>query len=260
MSHFHVTLPSDSSMSYFPDNTIAHFTTQLPETIQLDGDYEVELAEIIYPHSWYNLDNLRRQYWVGVKPEGREVRSYYVKSGFYADGTVFANELTKQCAKAFADVVDFTVKFSYNPITNRFSTDVQTKETNNLLYMSSDLQKMLGIVIGTTPVGNQAVIANNVFELNRGLNLMYVYCDIASHSTVGDTKAPLLRVCSISGKHGEMIRTIFTHPHYVPVGRKEFDSIEILLSTELGKPMPFLFGKSVVTLHFRRRHSLLAAS
>jgi hypothetical protein len=119
---------------------------------------------------------------------------------------------------------------------------------------------MLGIVIGTTPVGNQAVIANNVFELNRGLNLMYVYCDIASHSTVGDTKAPLLRVCSISGKHGEMIRTIFTHPHYVPVGRKEFDSIEILLSTELGKPMPFLFGKSVVTLHFRRRHSLLAAS
>jgi hypothetical protein len=98
MSHFHVTLPSDSSMSYFPDNTIAHFTTQLPETIQLDGDYEVGLAEIIYPHSWYNLDNLRRQYWVGVKPEGREVRSYYVKSGFYADGTVFANELTKQCA------------------------------------------------------------------------------------------------------------------------------------------------------------------
>jgi hypothetical protein len=164
MSHFHVTLPSDSSMSYFPDNTIAHFTTQLPETIQLDGDYEVGLAEIIYPHSWYNLDNLRRQYWVGVKPEGREVRSYYVKSGFYADGTVFANELTKQCAKAFADVVDFTVKFSYNPITNRFSTDVQTKGTNNLLYMSSDLQKMLGIVIGTTPVGNQAVIANNVLS------------------------------------------------------------------------------------------------
>jgi hypothetical protein len=79
------------------------------------------------------------------------------------------------------------------------------------------------------------VIANNVCELNRAFNLMYVYCD------VGDTKAPLLRVCCINGKHGEMIRTIFTHPHYVPVGRKEFDSIEILLSTELGKPMPFLF-------------------
>jgi hypothetical protein len=73
-----------------------------------------------------------------------------------------------------------------------------------MLYMSGDLQKMLGTVIGTTPVCNQAVIANNVFELNRGLNLMYVYCDIASHSTVGDTKAPLLRVCSISGKHGRL--------------------------------------------------------
>jgi hypothetical protein len=73
MTHFHVTLPSDSSLSYFPNNTIAYFTTKLSERIQLDGDCAVGLAEIIYPHSWYNIDNLTRQYWVGVKTEGREV-------------------------------------------------------------------------------------------------------------------------------------------------------------------------------------------
>jgi hypothetical protein len=49
-------------MAYFSDNTIAHFTTQLLEAIQLDGDYEVGLAELICPHSWYYLDNLKREY------------------------------------------------------------------------------------------------------------------------------------------------------------------------------------------------------
>jgi hypothetical protein len=257
MTHFHVTLPSDSSLSYFPNNSIAHFTTKLSERIQLDGDYEVGLAEIIYPHSWYNIDNLTRQYWVGVKTEGREVRAYYIKSGYYADGVVFANELTKQCARAFSDINDFAVKFTYNPISNKFSVDVQSK---SLLFMSGELQKLMGVSIGTNHLGNQVVVASNVFELNHGFNLMYVYCDIASYTAVGDTKAPLLRVCSVSGKHGEMVRTIFTHPHYVPVGRREFDAIEININTELGKPMPFTSGKSVVTLHFRRRHSLLAAS
>jgi hypothetical protein len=231
-NHFHITLPSNRSLEFYPQNTIARFTVKLPETIQLDGDFEFGLAEIIYPHSWYNLDNSTRQYWIGVKSKGRDIRQYYVKSGFYADGTVFANELTKQCAKAFSDIVDFTVKFGYNSITNKFP--VETKGSQNALFMSSELQKILGIVFGTTPIRNQVVIATDVFELNRSLNFIYVYCDVESYSIVGDTKAPLLRVCIINGKHGDIIRTIFTHPHYVPVARTEFDCIQILLSTELG--------------------------
>jgi hypothetical protein len=57
MSHFYITLPSDSSANYYPDNTIARFTTKLPERIRLEGEYEMGLAEIIYPHTWYNVDN-----------------------------------------------------------------------------------------------------------------------------------------------------------------------------------------------------------
>jgi hypothetical protein len=81
---------------------------------------------------------------------------------------------------------------------------------------------------------------------------MYIYCDVASHEIVGDTKTPLLRVCNVSGKHGDIVRHTYDRPHYVPVERREFDSVEIAINNELGKPMPFRFGKSVVTLHFRR--------
>jgi hypothetical protein len=82
---------------------------------------------------------------------------------------------------------------------------------------------------------------------------MYVYCDIATDSAVGDARAPLLRVCNVSCEHGRTVRVVYNRPHYVPVGRREFETIEISMNSEVGKPMPFDFGKSVVTLHFRRQ-------
>jgi hypothetical protein len=54
MSQFYITLPSDSSVKYFPNNTVAHYTTKLPESLNLNGDYEVGLSEIIYTKSWHN--------------------------------------------------------------------------------------------------------------------------------------------------------------------------------------------------------------
>jgi hypothetical protein len=56
---FYLTLPSNSSMDYFPDNTLTHFTTRLPQMMDLDGSCEIGLAEIQYPHSWYNIKQRR---------------------------------------------------------------------------------------------------------------------------------------------------------------------------------------------------------
>ena len=54
-SEFYVVLPSNSSMQYFPDNKTLNFVTKLSRTPQLDGEWEVDLAEIVYPHTWYNI-------------------------------------------------------------------------------------------------------------------------------------------------------------------------------------------------------------
>ena len=54
-SEFYVMLPSNSSMQYFPDNKTFNFVTKLSRTLQLDGEWEVGLAEIDYPHTWYNI-------------------------------------------------------------------------------------------------------------------------------------------------------------------------------------------------------------
>ena len=55
MSELYLTLPSDSSMEYFPDNTVTEFHVKLPHTIDLPGEWEVVLAEISYPSNWGNI-------------------------------------------------------------------------------------------------------------------------------------------------------------------------------------------------------------
>src|ERR1043165_6930066 len=56
MAHFYITLPSNSSMHYYPNNTVTRYTTRLGNAIPLSGDWEVGLVEIQYQHTWFNLE------------------------------------------------------------------------------------------------------------------------------------------------------------------------------------------------------------
>jgi hypothetical protein len=82
---------------------------------------------------------------------------------------------------------------------------------------------------------------------------MYVYCDVAFHGKVGDTKTPLLRVFNPVGRHGDLVRLTYDRPHYVPIERREFDRIAITINNELGEPISLKSGQFVTTLHIRRR-------
>jgi len=55
MSRFYLTLPSNSSMDYYPQNTVAQYTTKLNSSIELDGEWEVGLTEISFPFSIENV-------------------------------------------------------------------------------------------------------------------------------------------------------------------------------------------------------------
>ena len=56
MSHFYLTLPSNSSEKFYPNNTLAQFSTKLQEDVSLDGVWEVGLAEISFPKKWFNIN------------------------------------------------------------------------------------------------------------------------------------------------------------------------------------------------------------
>ena len=49
---FYITLASNSSKQFYPNNTFINFTTKLHSTLRLDGEYEVGLVELSYPQNW----------------------------------------------------------------------------------------------------------------------------------------------------------------------------------------------------------------
>jgi len=84
------------------------------------------------------------------------------------------------------------------------------------------------------------------------LQHLYVYCDVIENVPVGDTEAPLLRIVNSRKSDTEVVHLSFDPPRYIPLQRKNFDSIEIDIRTDLGDPVPFSTRKLVTTLHFRR--------
>ena len=59
---FYLTLPSNASMKVHPDNTLAHYITDLPQRISLSGEWECGMAEIQYPHTVAPRYNAPRYY------------------------------------------------------------------------------------------------------------------------------------------------------------------------------------------------------
>ena len=57
-THFYLTPPSNASMDVFPDNKTTGYRVQLPQSIDLEGEWEVGLYSITYPHVWYTLENI----------------------------------------------------------------------------------------------------------------------------------------------------------------------------------------------------------
>ena len=52
---FYLTLPSNSSQQFCPENTLTHFATQLSHPVHLQGQWEVGVAEMQYPNTWHNI-------------------------------------------------------------------------------------------------------------------------------------------------------------------------------------------------------------
>jgi hypothetical protein len=212
------------------------------------------LAEIIYPHTGYSVDNEDEKYWVAALGAAvTECRRYISRRGINESGSDIAAVLNREFSRLVQDV---KAEFSHSESMGRFSLSAQARGSQ-IFGMSEDLQRYMRFDLNTIlldPV-SFGTMAKQAFDVNRGLNLLYVYCDIAMHTLVGNTKTPLLRTCNVTGKHGEFVRHTYVQPHYLTVGRREFHSVDIAINNELGKPMPFEYGRSVVTLHFRRKRT-----
>ena len=92
-------------------------------------------------------------------------------------------------------------------------------------------------------------------DIHEDYKSMFIYCDLVTPRPVGDVMVPLLRTLPMVDQKREVIHAIFDRPHYIPLSRFQFDTVEILITSDLGQELSFPQGHTVVTLHFRRARS-----
>ena len=177
MTHFYVTLPSDDSKEYYPDNSSSRYTTKLSERIKLDGDYEVGLSELIYSHTWFNFNNEAEKYWFGIKNDSEDITKFFFKSAYYSDGAALATDLNRQVSRSLLDMSGVRIRFTFNASSNKFIIETTIR---GLLIISNRLMKYLGFTKGWPANPGPKMTAGLMFAKNRGMNLMYIYSDIAS--------------------------------------------------------------------------------
>jgi hypothetical protein len=90
-------------------------------------------------------------------------------------------------------------------------------------------------------------------NLRPAFKSVYLYSDIVTPRPVGDYYVPLLRTLPAERLKHDDVHIIYEKPHYIPLIRSQFNSLEILITSEKGKEISFDEGHVIVTLHFRRR-------
>ena len=106
--------------------------------------------------------------------------------------------------------------FGYNSRKRRFFIDLQPGES---LQFKPKLAAMLGLTTDPIPCGNESRkhLGEEVVNVDRIIHTLYVYCNIIKNMPVGGSETPLLRIVGVGTKQGEIVRTTYDNPMYIPV-------------------------------------------
>ena len=110
-TQFYLTLPSNSSMAYFPNNTVANFSVKLAETIGLPGQWEVALVGLHCPHTWPTIKKGVQQTFLYNLGADLKDETAVLKDVYYPS----LEQLIKALNASMSKEAQAKIKFSYNP-------------------------------------------------------------------------------------------------------------------------------------------------
>ena len=159
-------------MQYFPYNKTSNFVTKLSRTLQLDGEWEVGLAEIDYPHTWYNIREGKNSVEIYTPDKLYLVFKtveYSIQPGYYEKVQDVIDALYKVGLASLTDVV-----FSYDDTSKRVTVKCGKRA---VVKLGGDIARMFGFLNDTTIRGSD----KKAFTLalpETGNQYFYVYTDI----------------------------------------------------------------------------------
>lgn len=244
---FHVILPSNSSMQYYPENKLADFRVKLAKPIIFDQPYLVALEEYIYPqvHTHFSSgevyidvlkmdDNLQLQLHKRIRLD--------ISSEDHAETVIhYVNKMLHEY-EWFVDVDEDNIITFYAP--NKSSTLLRVPPKITKIFGFTDRDDV-HFAFSETLKGKFPSL------MFKKTDQMFVYADIVDYQRVGDTMAPLLRICVPMNVKSKLVSEKYIRPYYVPVSKDRIDEIHITIRNHSGLLYPFPTGAPVVVkLHF----------
>ena len=90
----------------------------------------------------------------------------------------------------------------------------------------------------------------------NNMYIMYIYCNIVEYGIVGDTLAPCIRCLPIMPTDDAPVVIRFENPHYIPVEKNVFSTIEVEIANDNGEEIRFYGGVAIIKLHFRPKKTI----
>jgi hypothetical protein len=278
---FYIELSSNATS--YNNNTIANFKNDITLLRPLEGSWEIGLVEISYTKSWKNLQN---DYKVCLASE-RKIDSSYLelysvkvyededgrfrcgmlKAGNYESIKDLVSELNSEMKAINDPMIAKLPRFFYNKYTKRVylfaGSDIHS--TNLLLKLGKELKEILGFTNYSTVnpeykldygTNTQYLVGDRPADLDAALHTLYVYCDIIEPQYIGDIRARLIRSVEVPSNYsfGEQVVVKYENPHYVPLIINDFEHIEIDIKDDTNERIPFLYGRTRIKLHLRKKY------
>lgn len=237
-------------MLYYPNNTTTKFSTHLPQQVTLNGTWQVGLVEFHYPCTFQNVregDNTVYIYTYHEDKSKPDIYATVLKPGLYYNAESIVALLNNNNSISKFYQFEFNKESGFCKI---ISSPSLTEKVVNV-----ELPKNIALQLG---MELESKLPTTFRPCNVRLGLpseLYIYCDIIEPQLIGDTMAPLLKIVSVDKAtymFGDQKTCLFYQPHYVQVLVNQFDNIEIDIRLDSGRAAPFMFGTSLVKLHFRR--------
>lgn len=262
-------LPSNSSMDYYSDNTASRYTTLLPKQIELDGEWVVGLSEIQFPCNFLHIcdrseSSIRVLNSLFQNPETvKEATDPYTQSMCYLPTAVFKDVsdliLTLNNENRLNKHFEFEYSKEQGFVTiKRHCNYEKCGSVMHCLEFSDKIRSMIGFgkELHFFYDGVSSKEGTLPASLSRGLpNSLFVYSDICSPYVTGDVQSALLRMVPFNTStytYGATHCATFSTPHYIPLIRHSFRTIEMDIRGNSGELIPFEYGPLSVTLHFKR--------
>jgi hypothetical protein len=245
---FYIILPSNVGGDLHKDNKTSSFTTHFPNPLLFDGNYEVALTEIHYPHSFLNMfPDVRHPIRLKKKIKGKwKSITVRLKGIFSPDELVMTiND------KIRASQNGYETRFEYLPNTHRFRVRVYANEE---IHIEGNISAQMGFNFRTMIVrGNGVLLSDNAADLNLLGHILYVYMSCIKQYLVGNQYVRLLRLISVQGAPGDNVYESYVLPYYHDLDCKNINSIDISIRDKTGNLVKFEYGTVICKLHFRKK-------